>query len=390
MWKFCVISLLCWFTKADYILFPKDENMSVNMDYFTFMEPIVTMDDITFYKVSGDVYTIFEKSLLDHFYVEYDQIMSIHDNNVPKDVDDDETHVERSKGKMPWHLDRIDKKSLPLSNSYSYSETGSCHKNDVDISTYIVDTGIDVTHSEFEGRATWLANFADSTDTDCNSHGTHCAGIIGSKTYGVCKDANLFAIKVLDCRGSGTNSAVMKGIDFAFKTHLKREQKFPNKKVRGIMSMSLGGSFSRALNTLITNIVKKSNTFYITVAAGNENQDACNVSPASVKEIITVMASDKTDNRAYFSNWGECADIYAPGVNIESTTPHGQTAVYSGTSMACPATVGLLNHLIDLYPEANMKDLKHVLLKTATNGTIRRSPLDTPNMFVYLNRNGEL
>jgi subtilisin family serine protease len=154
--------------------------------------------------------------------------------------------------------------------------------------------------------------------------------------------------------------------------------------------MSLGGGYSRALNRMISNIIKKSDTFYITVAAGNENQDACNVSPASVKEIITVMASDKTDNRAYFSNWGECADIYAPGVNIESTTPNGQTAVYSGTSMACPATVGVLNHLIDLYPEANMKDLKHVLLKTATNGTIRRSPLDTPNMFVYLNRNGEL
>lgn len=378
MWKLCIISVLCWLTKADYILFPKDENMSVNMDYFTFLEPIVELEDVSFYKLSEEIYTIFEKTLIDHFYIEYDQIMSIHDT----------THLKKSE--FPWHLDRIDKKSLPLTDSYSYSESGSCHKNNVDISTYVVDTGIDVSHSEFEGRATWLANFADDLDTDCNSHGTHCAGIIGSKSYGVCKDANLFAIKVLDCRGSGTNSGVMKGIEFAFKTHLKREEEFPEKKVRGIISMSLGGGYSRALNHLISSIVKKSDTFYITVAAGNENQDACNVSPASVEEIITVMASDKYDKRAYFSNWGECADIYAPGVDIESTTPNEQTAVYSGTSMACPATVGVLNHLIDLYPEANMKSLKHVLLKTATNDTIKHNPSDTSNIFVYLNRNGEM
>jgi subtilisin family serine protease len=99
------------------------------------------------------------------------------------------------------------------------------------------------------------------------------------------------------------------------------------------------------------------------------------------------MASDKRDNRAYFSNWGDCADIYAPGVDIRSTVPNGDTAVYSGTSMATPATVGVLNHLIDLYPEANMKGLKHVLLKTASENMIKRNVIGTANLLVYINRN---
>jgi cerevisin len=123
------------------------------------------------------------------------------------------------------------------------------------------------------------------------------------------------------------------------------------------------------------------------VAAGNENNDACNTSPASVKSIFTVMASDKNDNRAWFSNWGACADIYAPGVNVLSTIPGGGTAMYSGTSMASPVMAGVLNHYVDMYPNNNLKQIKKKVMKLATTGVVIGDKSDTVNDLVYLNRN---
>jgi subtilisin family serine protease len=148
--------------------------------------------------------------------------------------------------------------------------------------------------------------------------------------------------------------------------------------------MSLGGGFSRALNLAVQNCVKNSNTFYFTVAAGNENADACKTSPASVKEVLTVMASDKHDSRAYFSNYGRCADMYSPGVDIESTVPGGNTAVYSGTSMATPLLAGVLNHYIDQFPGMNMQKVKDLMLNDATKNTLESNPHGTNNLLVYL------
>lgn len=284
---------------------------------------------------------------------------------------------------VPWHLSRVIKRDLPLDNKFIYQNCNT--NNDIIVNNIVIDTGIDIHHPEFEGRVTWLGNFADEDDKDGNSHGTHCAGLIGSRTYGVCKDANLFAIKVLGSDGSGTTSGVIAGINAAFKHHIKQKSNNKSKVVKTVVSMSLGGGKSIVLNRAVQATLKDPN-FYFAAAAGNENNDACSTSPASVNEIFTVMASDSNDKRAYFSNFGRCSDIYSPGVDIESTIPNGKTAVYSGTSMATPIFVGVLTHYINMYPELAMKEIKEKILSDATKDHIKSNRGNTNNLLVYLQR----
>ena len=249
--------------------------------------------------------------------------------------------------------------------------------NEQNIVTYVVDTGIDIKHPEFEGRATWGMNFADEEDTDCNMHGTHVAGLIGSKTFGVCKNANLVAVKVLNCEGSGSYSGVIKGLEWVYKTH-----KNNNNKQKSVINMSLGGGKSNVIDAIIQKLVD-TESMYVVVAAGNENSDSCNTSPAGVMDAITVMASDISDSRAYFSNWGECTDIYSPGVNILSTIPNKRTRLLSGTSMASPIVAGVLNHYIENYPFYNMKQLKELMLQNSTKNVIKKNR-DSNNYLIYL------
>lgn len=373
---------------TNYILTPKNHVYNLmDLDLFSTehkMTTLASFDNLKIYSIHKDDYYIYSNTLDDLFYVEQEQIFTINDKNKNFVLLDENGNIKLDSA-LPWHLDRITKLKLPLNGSYPYNNKGSCHQNNkVDIHTYVIDTGIDVDHNEFEGRATWLANFADKENRDCNSHGTHCAGLVGSKSYGVCKDAKLFAVKVLDCRGSGSTSSVIQGIEFAYKRHLE-ESKTSNKTVKSIVSMSLGGGRSLALNKAVKATIKNNN-FYFAAAAGNENNDACNTSPAGVKEIFTVMASDKNDNRAYFSNYGKCADIYSPGVNILSTIPNNKNAVYSGTSMATPIFVGVLNHYIDLHDDLNMKNLKQLVLEKSSKDQLANNPDNTNNMLAYLNR----
>lgn len=273
-----------------------------------------------------------------------------------------------------------------MNNSYPYSEVGSCHRNpDVEIHTYIVDTGIDANHPEFEGRAVFLKNFAeDGLETDGAGHGTHCAGLIGSKTFGVCRDAKLFSVRVLDSRGSGSDDSVIAGMEYVFNRHLELSKKNP--KIRSIMSMSLGGGYYAPMNKAIERFLRLSNTFYVSIASGNENDDACSDSPASAHGIFSVMASDHNDNRAYFSDFGACTDLYAPGVNIESTVPGNKTQIMSGTSMSTPVLAGVLNHYVDMYPNLGMAELKKRIMDDATKGAIHEEEPNTNNLLVYLHR----
>ena len=344
---------------------------------------------LPFYTTSHENLIKYVSTLSQFFDIEEDQTFTL-----PKPIVGEQNmfyvqkpgeHEFEMKSSMPWHLDRVVKRDLPLDNTFEYNESGSCHKNkDVDIHTYIVDTGIDVNHPEFEGRATWLANFAeDNKNTDCNSHGTRCAGLVGSKSYGFCKDAKLFAVKVLNCEGSGSYSGILSGLEFVHKRH--QEQLKGNPNVKSVISMSLGGGFSRAINKAIEALVK-SNSMYVVVAAGNEDSDACQTSPASARGILTIMASDKYDNRAYFSNYGKCADLYSPGVDILSTIPDGKTAVYSGTSMSTPNLVGVLNHYLDQFPSLNMQGVKDKMISDATKNHLQGNPKKTNNLFVYLHR----
>jgi cerevisin len=368
------------------LLVPKPHTLSVfDIDEFNAEHDIyefVKINDFVVYKTESTDYL---NTLDQLFYVEQEQVYSVSflDNLYYTFLENVDVLFNETESSVPWHLGRIIKHDLPLNNTFNYLKCNT--NNDIIVNNIVIDTGIDIHHPEFEGRVTWLDNFADDSDKDGNSHGTHCAGLIGSKTFGVCKDANLFAIKVLGSDGSGTTSGVIAGINAAFKHHLKTKANNKSKVVKTVVSMSLGGGKSIALNKAVQATLKDPN-FYFAAAAGNENNDACGTSPASVKEIFTVMASDSNDKRAYFSNYGICADIYSPGVDIESTIPNGKTAVYSGTSMSTPVFVGVLTHYINMYPELAMKEMKTKILSDATKDHIKSNRGKTNNLLVYLER----
>lgn len=174
-----------------------------------------------------------------------------------------------------------------------------------------------------------------STNSSCPGHGTHCAGTIGGSTYGVAKKASLIAVKVLDASGSGTNSGVISGIQWASSD---ASSKGISKKA--VASMSLGGSKSTAVNSAVASAVGTGMTFV--VAAGNDNANAANYSPASEASAITVGATTSANARASYSNYGSVLDIFAPGSSILSSWIGSTTATntISGTSMATPHVAG--------------------------------------------------
>ena len=224
----------------------------------------------------------------------------------------------------PWGLDRIDQRDRPLSGTFGYAGDGSSVK------AYVIDSGISA-HADFAGRL--VAGFAAaglSSTNDGNGHGTHVAGSIGGTTWGAAKQVTLVPVRVLDASGAGTVSGVISGINWVISDHKVGE--------RAVANLSLGGSASSSLDTAITNLV---NDGVVTaVAAGNESTDACGSSPARAPSAITVGATTSSDVRSWFSNFGACLDIFAPGSSITSTWPTGGTATLSGTSMATPHVAG--------------------------------------------------
>ncbi|KAF8706780.1 Peptidase inhibitor I9, partial [Rhizoctonia solani] len=255
----------------------------------------------------------------------------------------------------PWGLARIshrEKLSLSTFSTYVYDSTGG---EGVDV--YVIDTGINIDHVEFEGRAHWgHTAIEDGVDDDDNGHGTHCAGTIASAKYGVAKKAQVHAVKVLGSNGSGSMSDVVAGVTWASKqAQAKAIEAIKEFRATGktshkgsVANMSLGGSKSPALDTAIDTAVR--NGMHFAVAAGNDNRDACSYSPAGAELAVTVGASTIGDERAYFSNYGKCVDIFAPGLNIKSTWIGDNTAqsILSGTSMASPHVAGLLAYYLSI------------------------------------------
>jgi len=225
-----------------------------------------------------------------------------------------------------WGIDRVDQRDLPLSDSYTYN-TGASNVN-----AYILDTGIDNNHSDFSGRASSGYDFVDndSDASDCQGHGTHVAGTVGSDTYGVAKNVNLIGVRVLDCQGSGSYSGILSGMDWVADNHTKP----------AVANMSLGGSSSSALDDAVESMTNAGVT--VVVAAGNDNSNACNYSPAGAPSAITVGSTTSNDSRSNFSNYGTCLDIYAPGSDITSTRNNGGSQSMSGTSMAAPHVAGIV------------------------------------------------
>ncbi|KAK0610560.1 peptidase S8/S53 domain-containing protein [Bombardia bombarda] len=252
------------------------------------------------------------------------------------------------------------------------------------ITAYIVDTGIKVTHSEFEGRATFAANFVNDVDDDENGHGSHVAGTVGGKTFGVAKNVKLVGVKVLDADGAGSNSGVIAGMNF-----VARNATAGGLAGKAVMNMSLGGSASRAVNAAI-NAISTAGVVPV-VAAGNENQDTANTSPGSAAAAITVGAIDqRNDARASFSNFGPLVDIFAPGVNVLSVgiTSDTATEVLSGTSMASPHVAGLAAYLMS---KESITDVTAVAdrikaLATATGARVSNNVAGTTSLIA---NNGE-
>ncbi len=274
-----------------------------------------------------------------------------------------------SESPATWGIDRIDQSALPLDNTYNYGNDGS------NVSVYIIDTGINFGHVDFGGRASTGVDEVTigGNAADCNGHGTHVSGTVGGTTYGVAKNVHLVAVRVLNCQGSGTTSGVVAGIDWVT----------ANRILPAAANMSLGGGFSSTLNQAVARAVASGVTF--SVAAGNSTADACTSSPSSEPSAITVGATDVSDGFAYFSNFGSCVDINAPGVSITSDWYSSSTATntISGTSMATPHVTGAAALYLSANPTATPADVASALTSNATQGAISAVPAGTVNLLLY-------
>ncbi|SDZ13777.1 Serine protease, subtilisin family [Saccharopolyspora shandongensis] len=254
-----------------------------------------------------------------------------------------------------WGLDRIDQNNLPLDRSYTYPNTGS------GATAYILDTGVDKRHPDLEGRVSDGRDFIDNDGdaSDCQGHGTHVAGTVGSKTYGVAKQVKLVSVRVLNCQGSGQYSQIISGIDWVARNATKP----------AVANMSLGGGADTATDNAVRRAIQSGVTF--AVASGNSNTDACSSTPARVPEAITVNATDRQDSRSSFSNYGRCTDIFAPGTDITSTLNGGGSGGKSGTSMATPHVAGAVALYLTANPSATPAQVRDALVNNGIQNAVR-------------------
>jgi len=267
-----------------------------------------------------------------------------------------------------WGIDRVDQVDLPLDDTYTPRGDGA------GVNVYVIDTGIRITHTDYGSRANYFFDALGGTGNDCNGHGTHCAGTVGGAAHGVAKAANLHAVRVLSCLGFGSTSNIVAGMN-----------EVANNGARpAVASMSLGGGASALLDNAANNLVASGVT--TVVAAGNDNDNACNYSPARAANAITVGSTAISDRRSSFSNYGTCVDIFAPGSDITSTwhTSDTDTNTISGTSMACPHVAGAAAVLLAADGSLDPAGVWSKMQAEASVDKIGLPGTGSPNLLLYI------
>ncbi len=273
-----------------------------------------------------------------------------------------------------WGLDRIDQRSRSLDGIYGYTATGA------GVTAYVIDTGIRLTHVEFDGRAStgWNA-FAELGD-ECNGHGTHVAATIGGETYGVAKDVTLVSVRVFPCVGETPDSVIIEGLDWMIEDHDEGDP--------AVANMSLSGPINEALDDAVRSAIADGISVVIAAGNGTDNDfraaDACSFSPGRVAEAMTMGATTSKDLKASFSNYGPCVDWFAPGASITSAYDWTDTAsaTMNGTSMATPHTAGVAALYLERYSTAAPTAVRNALYAATTKGIVKASR-STNNHLLY-------
>ncbi|KAJ6782256.1 hypothetical protein PWT90_04165 [Aphanocladium album] len=274
--------------------------------------------------------------------------------------------------RLPWGLARISQRELrePRYDYDSSAGKGVC--------VYMTDTGIDDSHPEFGGRAKQIKSFIKGSNVDDNGHGTHTAGTVASKTYGVAKQARLFGVKVSNAMSRFTYSDLIAAYDWITLDARNRTAECPH---GFVVSSSVGGDYSRALNDAATSLVEAG--FFLAVSAGNDGKDAATISPASAAKACTVGGSDSRDYPYEDSNWGPKVNIIGPAVEVYSTLPGGTYGLGTGTSMAAPHVAGLAAYLASRDKVVASGALCDTIAETASKDVIKKQFRNTVNLLAF-------
>jgi subtilisin family serine protease len=284
----------------------------------------------------------------------------LRDNRVVRVEPDGIATIVATQTGATWGLDRVDQRGLPLSTTYRYTSTGA------GVRAYIIDTGLRYAHAEFIGRTESGYDVVDGGSADdCNGHGTHVAGTVGGTTYGVAKGVSVVPVRVLDCRGLGTWSGVIAGIDWVTAQHQVGAP--------AVANLSLGGGANSSVDEAVRRMI--ADGVATAVAAGNDSRDACRFSPARVAAAMTIGATSRSDRKANWSNYGSCVDWFAPGVSITSAWHTGNTATNTigGTSMASPHTAGVAALYLETHTAHTPEQVRTALFTNTTKGVVTGS-----------------
>ena len=255
---------------------------------------------------------------------------------------------------MGWALDRVDQHAMPLNGAFAYGATGA------GVNIYIVDGGIRYTHAEFGGRAHFAFDALGGNGSDCNGHGTGVAGVAAGSVHGVAKSANIYSVRVFPCTGTTTLSTILAGVDWVTANH----------KSPAVANLSLGAAAAPILDSAVERSIRSGVTYVI--AGGNNGGDACAMSPGKLKDVINVGATDASDARASWSNYGSCITMFAPGVAVASADYYSDVALasWNGTSVAAPMVAGAAALYLQGHPTASPATVRSAIVGNTTNGTV--------------------